>query len=255
MSLESYDILGLDYDASLPEIRTAFKKLALFTHPDKPTGNTRLFDLVKRAYTDILYAYEARQNAGHDKLREQSQVSIMEQQSDISAPILDPKKFNREQFNKVFVQHRVDDPNDHGYDLSKDTSVHASQYDNCMIQYIEPETIYSNGQFSTLGQGHVSDYTAPFNAKVKYTDCMRSMATPLKESELLQGANVNRNEKTVIRERSTMAFDPSTTDTREYNRIQQDRLDLERNRQRQHAEQDNKGINRGIQMRRSLGYK
>lgn len=255
MSLESYDILGVKYNAPLQEIRASFRKLALFTHPDKPTGNERLFNIVKKAYMDILQEYEARQNAGHDALRQNSHVAIMEQQEDISAPIIDPKKFNREQFNQVFLQHRVEDPNDHGYDLSKDVRVEASQYDNCLIQYIEPDVIYSNGQYSTLGQARVSDYTSPFNSKIKYTDCIRAMANPVQENELLKGANINRNEKSVLRERSQLKHDANKRDVKKYNSIQEDRLALERARQTEHARQDNYGINKGIQMRRSLGYK
>ena len=48
------DVLGLSKDATLQEIRTAYKRSALAHHPDKPGGSAASFALVHRAYQDAL---------------------------------------------------------------------------------------------------------------------------------------------------------------------------------------------------------
>ena len=155
MSLESYDILGIKYDATFQEVRNAFRKLAIFTHPDKITGNKRLFEVVKKAYVDILTEFESRSNAGHADMRSASHIAIMNQASEPQHQMMDPKKFNREKFNDIFVTHRPDHPDDHGYDLSKNRVVHSSEYDKRITLFSEQDTIYSTGSYSSLGTGIV----------------------------------------------------------------------------------------------------
>ena len=45
-----YDILGIDESATEREIKNAYRKLSLLTHPDKPGGDAELFKEVSRAY-------------------------------------------------------------------------------------------------------------------------------------------------------------------------------------------------------------
>ena len=45
VELDPYEVLGVDYEAELPEIREAFKKLVLKHHPDRG-GNARSFQLI-----------------------------------------------------------------------------------------------------------------------------------------------------------------------------------------------------------------
>ena len=52
MTSDPYKVLGVPYDATIPQIRAKFKKLVLITHPDKG-GNKELFDIVKGAYSYI----------------------------------------------------------------------------------------------------------------------------------------------------------------------------------------------------------
>lgn len=48
-----YDILGVEYTASYADIKTAYKKLAVIHHPDKPTGSSEVFKEIKKAYTTL----------------------------------------------------------------------------------------------------------------------------------------------------------------------------------------------------------
>ena len=52
IELDPYEILQVNYDASLNEIREAFKKLVLIHHPDRG-GNPRSFQIIKGSYSYI----------------------------------------------------------------------------------------------------------------------------------------------------------------------------------------------------------
>jgi hypothetical protein len=45
-----YEVLEIDWRASAQEVRAAYKKAALRTHPDKPSGSTAAFQLVQEAF-------------------------------------------------------------------------------------------------------------------------------------------------------------------------------------------------------------
>ncbi|NOZ43794.1 MAG: J domain-containing protein [bacterium] len=45
-----YEILGLNEDASIDDIKKAFKKLAVKYHPDKPGGDKEKFQAVNEAH-------------------------------------------------------------------------------------------------------------------------------------------------------------------------------------------------------------
>lgn len=59
-----YDLLGVATDASEPELKKAYRKMALKFHPDKPTGNTEKFKEISEAY-DILSDKDKRQLYDH----------------------------------------------------------------------------------------------------------------------------------------------------------------------------------------------
>jgi hypothetical protein len=245
MSLQSYEILGLRYDATILDVKRAFKKLALKTHPDHG-GSPALFMTVKRAYKDVLSVFD---QPTFETMKKQSAEDAKEQTKDLHKPLIDPKKFNAKKFNQVFEKFRVEAPSDRGYDLSKDVVVHAKDYDNCLIEYTEPDVILSTGQFTQIGQRHIADYTAPFNAKVKYTDVMRATAVPVEESFLTTPEKTGRSVKGLTAERGNLSYSADTRQSEQYNRIQQERLQLESIRQQNDTLQTTELVEIGRRMR------
>merc|ERR1719245_2526108 len=63
-NFDPYEILGVSLDADKKTIKSQYKKLSLIYHPDKPTGNDKLFMKLKKAY-DALTDETARYNYEH----------------------------------------------------------------------------------------------------------------------------------------------------------------------------------------------
>ena len=63
-NFDPYEILGVSLDADKKTIKSQYKKLSLVYHPDKPTGNEKLFMKLRKAY-DALTDETARYNWEH----------------------------------------------------------------------------------------------------------------------------------------------------------------------------------------------
>merc|ERR1719308_721149 len=63
-NFDPYEILGVDISADKKTIKSQYKKLSLIYHPDKPTGNEKLFMKLRKAY-DALTDETARYNWEH----------------------------------------------------------------------------------------------------------------------------------------------------------------------------------------------
>ena len=50
----SFEVLGVDEDASKDDIKKAFRQKALQCHPDKPNGNKEKFIKLREAYEDLI---------------------------------------------------------------------------------------------------------------------------------------------------------------------------------------------------------
>merc|ERR1719433_1530453 len=63
-NFDPYEILGVSLDADKKTIKSQYKKLSLIYHPDKPTGNEKLFMKLRKAY-DALTDETAKYNWEH----------------------------------------------------------------------------------------------------------------------------------------------------------------------------------------------
>merc|ERR1719461_2418929 len=63
-NFDPYEILGVTYDSSAKEIKKKYRELSLKYHPDKPTGNDKLFMKLTKAY-DALTDETAKYNWEH----------------------------------------------------------------------------------------------------------------------------------------------------------------------------------------------
>merc|ERR1719210_3290782 len=63
-NFDPYEILGVNYDSSAKEIKKKYREMSLKYHPDKPTGNEKLFMKLTKAY-DALTDETAKYNWEH----------------------------------------------------------------------------------------------------------------------------------------------------------------------------------------------
>lgn len=122
---ESLSLLGIDESEALTHerISAAYKRAAIRAHPDKG-GSKEQFDALRKAYQyieKIVDRVSPRQNAA-EKARMSTTVSMetaMAHRSSIpdSPPIeISAKKMDLAQFNRLFEEHRLPDPDrDTGY--------------------------------------------------------------------------------------------------------------------------------------------
>jgi curved DNA-binding protein CbpA len=112
-----YQLLGLTQNYNLDQLKIAYRKKAIMTHPDKG-GNPELFDEVTKAYFSLL---EKLKNKEDDKqymdLKNNAKTYIESQSSSNKQNInLSKEKFNLNEFNKVFEENKIADPTDTGYE-------------------------------------------------------------------------------------------------------------------------------------------
>ena len=192
MSDYSYKILGLKENCSIKDVKTAFRKLALVTHPDKG-GSSELFSSVKKAYVDISKILNFDYKDFSD-LKSESNRELKQQKKKKNNSSIDPDNFNNVEFNRLFDKHR---PKDTGYNLQHLPQIKEVDIaiNTALIKFIEPVLVYTNSNFQLLNGGVCSDYSAPLHSKMKYTDCARAFSIPIDDDTLIkQNADViNRN--------------------------------------------------------------
>jgi len=152
-NINALDILGLGPNYNLQELKSAYKRLAIQHHPDRPSGNKDKFQLITKCYMSLLEklksietssrghndlkanfsSYMEKNRSSEDRMREQIQSMFVSKRdlnnngnSNINSrnignsrnSHLDPKSqsFNSALFNKLYDQNKLWDPNDDGYD-------------------------------------------------------------------------------------------------------------------------------------------
>lgn len=205
-------VLELEEEVALTEdtLRTAYKKAALKTHPDKG-GSEQKFEAVTRAFaylTDILRRIQGgRAKAGVVEAPTVLKDSRSTHAKDweMSEPVkLNPKKLDMNTFNQMFEKTRMPDPDDEGYgDWLKATTDAPSKTPNFGGKFnrdVFNSTFESEAKAAAktttqyavagpkamtlapthgveLGRTSAGDYTAAANAQMKYTDLRQAYTT------------------------------------------------------------------------------
>jgi curved DNA-binding protein CbpA len=127
--INSLRLFQLNENYSLDELKNAYRKLALRTHPDRPNGNKEKFQVVTTCYFSLIEKLKLRQKeASFDRMRHDSRDYFKEQndlsqkytskKSNVDNPMFNKndKKFNGKMFNKIFDENKLYDSNEEGYD-------------------------------------------------------------------------------------------------------------------------------------------
>lgn len=123
-NIDAVKLFSLPNNYSLEQLKVAYKKLAMQTHPDRPSGSKQKFQLITQCYLSLMEKYKLRESdKTYNDLRQASKEYISNQQTQnnnqvsigTSGETLDKKNFNAKLFNKLYEQHKLWDPNDDGY--------------------------------------------------------------------------------------------------------------------------------------------
>jgi curved DNA-binding protein CbpA len=124
-NIDAIKLFSLSNNYSVEQLKVAYKRLAMQTHPDRPGGSKQKFQLITQCYLSLMEKYKLRESdKTYNDLRQASKEYISSQQSQSdntqvaigsSGETLDKKNFNAKLFNKLYEQHKLWDPNDDGY--------------------------------------------------------------------------------------------------------------------------------------------
>jgi curved DNA-binding protein CbpA len=204
-------VLGLEEEVALTEqsLRTAYKKAAVITHPDKG-GSEQAFEAVTRAFaylTEILKRINGgRSTAGvvdaPTALKDSRQTESKDWEM-VEPVRLNPKKLDVNAFNQMFEKTRMPDPDDEGYgdwlkqegsassgptfggkfnrdifnQTFEDEAKKRGFSSTAMSVSVPQAMVLAPSQGVELGRGATGDYTAPANAQMKYTDLRNAYTT------------------------------------------------------------------------------
>lgn len=210
-SINPYEVLNVSKNFTWNELKEAYRKLAINTHPDKQGGNKDLFNIITICFKKLGDELKRREeDKGHHDLRKQSNEYFhkmtnneVQHPSEVLAP---NEKMTPDKFNKNFEKCKLyDEEIEFGYaskmdkstkvreDINIEKLIKKNKIDNesfndlfnknvpvnkALIKYREPEPLIlaKTLQFTELGGKRPDDYSSSIekNSSLAYTDYMRA---------------------------------------------------------------------------------
>jgi curved DNA-binding protein CbpA len=212
-SINPYEVLNVSKDFTWNELKEAYRKLAMNTHPDKQDGNKDLFNIITHCFKKLADELKLREeDKGHHDLKKQSNDYFHKMTNDTiphpSEVMGSKEKMTADKFNKNFEKCKLyDDEIEFGYgskmeestkvreDINIEKLIKKNKIDSesfnalfnknvpvnkALIKYREPEPLIlaKTLQFTELGGKRPDDYSSSIektNANsLAYTDYMRA---------------------------------------------------------------------------------
>jgi len=210
-SINPYEVLNVSKQFTWNELKEAYRKLAINTHPDKQGGNKELFNIITICFKKLGDELKKREEDKlHFDLKKQSNDYFHKITNDISPHpsevLASNDKFTNERFNKNFEKCKIyDEENEFGYgskmeestkkreDINIEKLIKKNKIDNesfnelfnknvpvnkQLIKYQIPEPLIlaKSLQFTELGGKRPDDYSSSIekNNSLAYTDYMRA---------------------------------------------------------------------------------
>jgi curved DNA-binding protein CbpA len=178
-NIDAYRLFQLDKNFTFDQLKKSYKKLAVKTHPDRPTGSKEKFQLVTKCYFHLLEKLKKQeQDKTFHQLRQSSQNYINNQQNNTQhnkqMQKLGRDNFNLRMFNKVFEEHKLYDPNDEGYEdwFKKDSTTQQPQIFSDKFNLDVFNSTFNNHKDSTTTE--IMKYEEPHAMlscnRMKYTE-------------------------------------------------------------------------------------
>ena len=181
--IDALRLFQLQKNYTIDDLKIAYKKLAMKTHPDKTGGNAEQFQLVTKCYMSLLEKYKNRESDKpfndlrdgsksyiEDQVRSRMKNKDMTSNSKNSSGSLDltekvdKTKFDNKLFNKIYEQNKLWESGDDGYGdwFTSDKSDEA------------PEEVFGNkfniNVFNTTFEDYKEKLTSQSGAIQEYKD-------------------------------------------------------------------------------------
>ena len=248
---DPYKVLNISNDASLDNIKKAYRKLSLVAHPDKG-GDPDVFRILTQAYCYLVKKHQKtnyRTRTVEDF--EQEKEEFLDSQRGMRNMHMEESNFKIDKFNNVFDEYKLSDINDDGYGdmMNKDDRKHEPERYNIeknkvfgekfnknifndvfnelktketgsqLVEYKEPEAIVSGRlTYQELGQGKIDDFgNKNISSNMGYTDYKQAHTSG---SKLINPNHVKikkyKNVDEMKADRSNISHKMSDADKRKY---------------------------------------
>ena len=210
-SINPYEVLNVPKNFTWIELKEAYRKLAINTHPDKQGGNKDLFNIITHCFRKLAEELKKREDdRSHQDLKQQSNDFFHKMTNEVRphpSEVLAPnEKFTNTKFNNNFEKCKLyDEEIEFGYgskmeestkkreDINIEKLIKKNKIDNEsfneifnknvpvnkeLIKYREPEPLIlaKSLQYTELGGKRPNDYSSSIEKTntLAYTDYMRA---------------------------------------------------------------------------------
>lgn len=253
MDLDPFDVLGITHSSTWSEVKAAYKKMLVATHPDK-MGSAKYFMLVHDAYKQLQKQFTKETKAPKHKMK-----------YTVSEEVVKPTKmenFTNAKFNQFFDQNRIDlqDPYKNGYQsMMAKRSSRREEEDSArqehvyipkqqMVVYKEPECLPSAGFVQDcymLGETAVNDFTGGGG-----TDIMKAYVH--REGELIDTVKRYNSVDHILSDRTCQNLEMTSNERRKMEKKQKKLQKLEQMRLSKIRSGDDDVQQRYVQLNRLL---
>jgi curved DNA-binding protein CbpA len=188
MNVNPYQLLNVNKNYTINELRTNFKDLAFKYHPDKG-GSEELFNTLIYCYKKLYKDLKAKEN---DKQFHQLKNEFKNNTPSSYVYHKNEEDFNHK-FNKLFDENRMKDPIiDKGYTEEMVDKMMKSKNKD-LVKYVEPKAyqLQKSLNYIELGCDTMDDYSGLNEGKnLHYTDYLKAHTT----TEIINPKNVKERE-------------------------------------------------------------
>jgi len=189
--LDPYDVLGIQHGCTWGEVKVAYKKMCIQTHPDKMNGDAKYFMMVHEAFNKLQERHnQSKKFRNLPTTKETYDPKILSEADNVTPQKM--KNFTPDKFNAHFNKHKIIEHNpfaNQGYgnmmaqssknrediEVAKAQRVHIPKQQ--LVRYKEPECLPSSSVFADcyqFGQTNIEDYSGGGGTDIMQAYCDRA---------------------------------------------------------------------------------
>lgn len=230
--MDPYNVLGVQKNFTLQELKDKYKQLAVKVHPDKG-GTEHLFLLVTKCFKTLLKEYKRREE---QKEYHELKADFKRQQAQPQRPA-PSTRFNIDKFNQVFESNKLESAYDKGYkdwvsddpntDIAKPAKKftkdgfnkafeqqQVNQESKYIVKYREPEALpmAKKLNFTDLAETHIDDFSGDNTTKkhLNYMDYKVAHSTSrIVDPSLKDKIKFYKNIDELEKHRANLSYEPN----------------------------------------------